>query len=124
MHESTAAMSVPINGEEIEVPGIPHLACPRCDNTLTWFADVEALHLAALAIYRERHGLLAATEIRALRVRRQLTQARLAALLRLGTNTISRWEAGRNVQSASMDVLLRLVRDVPGTLEYLRRHPA
>ncbi len=89
MHESTAAMSVPINGERIEVPGIPHLACPRCENTLTLFADVEVLHLAAFAIYRERHGLLAATEIRALRVRRRLTQARLAALLRLGTNPTS-----------------------------------
>jgi DNA-binding transcriptional regulator YiaG len=42
-------------------------------------------------------------------------------LLRLGGNTVSRWEAGRNVQSAAMDVLLRLIRDLPGSVEYLRR---
>jgi Helix-turn-helix len=50
-----------------------------------------------------------------------LTQAELARLLRLGANTISRWEAARNVQTASMDMLLRMIRDVPGTLDYLRR---
>jgi DNA-binding transcriptional regulator YiaG len=50
--------------------------------------------------------------------------AELAQLLRLGGNTLSRWEAGRNVQSAAMDVLLRLIRDVPASLEYLRAHAA
>jgi hypothetical protein len=32
--------------------------------------------------------------------------------------------AGRNVQTASMDMLLRLLRDLPGSLEYVRRHAA
>jgi DNA-binding transcriptional regulator YiaG len=50
-----------------------------------------------------------------------LTQEALARLLRLGSNTLSRWEAGRNVQTAAMDVLLRLLRDLPGSLDYLRR---
>lgn len=53
-----------------------------------------------------------------------LTQAELARLLRLGGNTISRWEAGRNVQTASMDMLVRLIRNLPGSLEYLRNHAA
>jgi len=44
--------------------------------------------------------------------------------LRLGANTISRWEAGRSVQTEAMDVLLRLLRDVPGSLDYLRAHAA
>ena len=42
----------------------------------------------------------------------------------LGGNTISRWEAGRNVQTTAMDILLRLIRDVPGSLHYLREHAA
>lgn len=33
-------------------------------------------------------------------------------------------EAGRNVQTASMDVLLRMVRDLPGSIEYLRHTAA
>jgi len=31
---------------------------------------------------------------------------------------------GRNVQTEAMDTLLRLIRDVPGSIEYLRRHAA
>ena len=41
-----------------------------------------------------------------------------------GGNTMSRWEAGRNVQTASMDMFLRMIRDLPGTLDYLRKHAA
>ena len=78
----------------------------------------------AIAIYRRRHGLLSADEIRAIRERFYLTQADLALLLRLGANTVSRWESGRNVQSAAMDMLLRLIRDVPGSIPYLRDRAA
>ncbi|WP_425160085.1 helix-turn-helix domain-containing protein, partial [Candidatus Binatus sp.] len=52
------------------------------------------------------------------------TQANLARLLRLGANTVSRWESGRNVQTAAMDILLRLIRDLPGSIDYLRSHAA
>jgi len=66
----------------------------------------------------------AADEIRSIRERFGLTQAELARLLRLGDYTISRWEAGRNVQAAAMDMLLRMIRDLPGSLDYLRKHAA
>jgi putative zinc finger/helix-turn-helix YgiT family protein len=86
--------------------------------------DARRLSEDATALYRRKHGLLSADEVRALRKQLGLTQARLARLLRLGANTISRWESGRNVQTAAMDVLLRLLRDVPGSLAYLRDHAA
>jgi len=44
--------------------------------------------------------------------------------MRLGANTLSRWESGRNVQTEATDTLLRLIRDVPGSIEYLRHHAA
>lgn len=78
----------------------------------------------AIALYRKKHGLLSADNIRAIRERFGLSQAELADLLRLGANTISRWESGRNVQSAAMDILLRLIRDLPGSIEYLRNPAA
>jgi len=55
-------------------------------------------------------------------VTHSVLSVQLAGLLRLGANTISRWEAGRNVQTAAMDVLLRLIRDIPASLTYLRKH--
>lgn len=53
-----------------------------------------------------------------------LTQADLARLLRLGANTVSRWESGRNVETAAMDMLLRLIRDLQGSLDCLRDYHA
>lgn len=82
------------------------------------------MHEDAVAIYRRKHGLLSADEIRSLRERFGLTQAELARLLRLGANTVSRWEAGRNAQTSAMDMLLRLIRDLPGSIEYRRDHAA
>ena len=87
------------------------------------FQDAKRLHEDAIAIYRKKHALLSADEVRAIRERFDLTQADLARLLRLGANTVSRWESGRNVQTVAMDILLRLVRDIPGSIEYLPTSP-
>ena len=77
-----------------------------------------------VSFYRKRHSLLSTGEIRAIRERFSLTQTDLARLLRLGANTVSRWESGRNAQTAAMDILLRMIRDLPGSLAYLRSQAA
>ena len=120
MREKQASLKFPVNGEEIAVADSPHLSCPKCREAVLRFDDARKLRQRALEVYRQKYGLLSAEDIRSIRERFGLTQAKLARLLRLGANTISRWEAARNVQTASMDVLLRMIRDIPGTLAYLR----
>jgi putative zinc finger/helix-turn-helix YgiT family protein len=117
-------LRLPVNGEEIAVPSAAHLSCPICGEVVLRYQDSKRLGEDAIAIYRKKHGLLSADEIRAIRERFELTQADLARLLRLGANTVSRWESGRNVQTAAMDMLLRLIRDLPGSINYLRDHAA
>lgn len=124
MAEKRGSLRLPVNGEEVSVPSALHLGCPKCGEIVLRFQDAKRLHEDAIAVYRKRHGLLSADEIRAIRERYSLTQADLARLLRLGGNTVSRWESGRNVQTAAMDILLRLIRDLPGSLDYLRDHAA
>jgi putative zinc finger/helix-turn-helix YgiT family protein len=124
MVERRGTLRLPVNGEEVVVPSARHLRCPKCAEVVLRFEDARRLNEDAVAAYRKKHQLLSADEIRALRERFKLKQADLAGLLRLGANTISRWESGRNVQTASMDVLLRLIRDVPGSIVYLRNHAA
>jgi len=124
MAETTATLKLPINGEEMAVPLSAHLKCPECGEIVLRRDHARSLREAALSRYRAAHGLLTGQEIRALRERHGLTQAQMAHLLRLGANTLSRWESGRNVQTAAMDVLMRLIRDVPGTLDYLRQQAA
>jgi len=120
MREKRGKLKLPVNGEEVAVSKAVHLACPQCREVVLRLDDARRLRVQALALYRDKHGLLSGEEIKAIRERFGLTQGALAELLRLGGNTISRWEAGRNVQTASMDVLLRMVRDLPGSIEYLR----
>jgi len=124
MREARGRLKLPINGEEITVPSASHLKCPKCGEIVLRFQEARRLHEDASEIYRRKHGLLSADEIRAIRERFDLTQAGLARLLRLGANTVSRWESGRNVQTAAMDMLLRLIRDLPGSIDYLRDHAA
>src|SRR5262249_31692165 len=124
MKESRGRLSLPINGEEVSVPSAAHLKCPKCGEVVLRFQDAKRLHEDAIAIYRKKHGLLSADEIRSIRERFNLKQADLAGLLHLGANTVSRWESGRNVQTAAMDILLRLIRDLPGSIDYLRDHAA
>jgi putative zinc finger/helix-turn-helix YgiT family protein len=124
MREARGRLKLPINGEEITVPSASHLKCPKCGEIVLRFQEARRLHEDASEIYRRKHGLLSAHEIRAIRERFDLTQAGLARLLRLGANTVSRWESGRNVQTAAMDMLLRLIRDLPGSIDYLRNHAA
>src|SRR5262245_25941230 len=122
MVEKRGRLRLPVNGEEMVVPGAAHRHCPKCGEVVLRTSEARRLAEDAIALYRRKHGLLAADQIRGLRERFGLTQAAFARLLRLGSNTLSRWEAGRNVQTEAMDTLLRLIRDVPGTIDYLRAH--
>lgn len=124
MQEVKDSLVFLVNGEEVIVPDSPHLLCQKCGEIMMRLDESRKLREKALELYRGKYKLLFADEILSLRERLDLTQAELAELLRLGVNTISRWESGRNVQTAAMDVLLRLVRDVPGSLEYLRKRAA
>lgn len=124
MVEKRSTLRLLVNGEEIAVPSIAHLSCPKCGEVVLRLQDSKRLGEGAISLYRKKHGLLSADEIRAIRERFSLTQAGLARLLRLGANTVSRWESGRNVQTAAMDMLLRLIRDLPGSIDYLRDHAA
>jgi HTH-type transcriptional regulator / antitoxin MqsA len=124
MKEARGSLRTPVSGDDLAVPNVPHFKCAKCGEQVLTYTQARRFEEDAVALYRKKHGLLSGDEIRAIRERSRLTQLELARLLRLGPNTISRWEAGRNVQSAALDVLLRLLRDLPGSLEYLRDHAA
>ena len=52
------------------------------------------------------------------------TDAGALARYRSRHHLLTAWEAGRTVQTAALNVLLRLLRDPPGSLAYLKRHAA
>ncbi len=124
MVATTGELPVVVSGEQVLVAGVEYLRCASCGEVTLRYESARALQEHGVEVYRQRHDLLTAEEIRALRQQLGLTQAQLAALLQLGLNTVSRWESGRNVQSGALDILLKLLRDVPGTLDYLQKRAA
>lgn len=67
MRERKAILRIPVNGEEIGVPGAPHLRCPRCHEVVLRMDQARQLRERALEAYRTRYELLSAAEIRAIR---------------------------------------------------------
>ncbi len=65
-------------------------------------------------------GLLADSDIRALRERLSLSQDQLSDLLGCGKKSLSRWENGREYPSQLVNTLLRLLEEKKVTPEDLR----
>ena len=112
MAERRSALKLPVNGEEVSVPSALHLRCPKCDEVALRFSDSRRLQEDAIAVYRKKHGLLSADEIRGIRQRFGLTQIELAHLLHLGANTISRWESTIGSERASEIIASGRVREL------------
>ncbi len=124
MEQRQGPLSYRVHGEDIEVPDVRHLGCSHCGEVVFSLEQANAWSNAAVQRYRHKHGLLSAVEIRALREHLGLSQSELAGLLRLDTDTIARWESDRQTQTMTLDVLLRMLRDVPGNLDSLRARAA
>jgi putative zinc finger/helix-turn-helix YgiT family protein len=110
-----------VNGETILVRGVAHRRCPRCDEILLWIGHLSLVQQKAVEQDRRKHGLLTGAEIREIRECLHLTRVQLTDLLRLGANTVSSWESA---QSTSMDLLLRILRELPQARRYLKKHAA
>lgn len=61
-----------------------------------------------------RKGLLSPREIKGIREKYGLTQARMAQILQVGEKNFSRWENGIAMQSRAMDSLIRQFEKRPG----------
>lgn len=81
--------------------------------------EMDSLMVRASSTIRAQDGLLLPSEIKALRHRSGLTQTQLEELLGAGAKTVVRWEKGTVIQNGATDTLLRVLRDVPESLQYL-----
>jgi putative zinc finger/helix-turn-helix YgiT family protein len=83
------------------------LACPNCDyQTIDGSAMPEYARLLSDE-YRAAHNLLTSDELRTLRERLGMSQAKFADYLGVGVASVKRWEMGR-IQESAMDELIRL----------------
>jgi putative zinc finger/helix-turn-helix YgiT family protein len=100
-----------------------YLQCEGCGELLVDPKDSTAASQRAADQVRREEGLLTSAEIIAVRNKLGLTQREFERLLRVGKNTVVRWEAGTVVQNPALDDKIRGLRDVPEFADYLaQRH--
>lgn len=87
---------------------LPVVACAACGEAYLG-TDAEMIQHEAVCHYL---GRLTPSEIRALRDRHGLTQAKLAERTGIGIASIKRWENGTVIQNASLDARLRQVDEL------------
>jgi putative zinc finger/helix-turn-helix YgiT family protein len=89
---------------------MPGLRCTKCGfATIDSIASAEFTRLVSDA-YREKHGLLIGSELRARREQLRMSQQQFADYLGVGVASVKRWELGQ-VQDKAMDELIRLKTD-------------
>jgi putative zinc finger/helix-turn-helix YgiT family protein len=115
---------VRIHRERFSVSPGHYLKCPSCGEELYGIKEFGRQQDEAYAAYRKKYNLLAPDEVRDVREKSGMTIAAFAVLLRVTEFEASRWESGRSPQSAIMDTVLRMIRDVPGSIDYLRKRAA
>lgn len=116
---STEPLTEMYKGEEITVSGLEYFICSNCGEVVmsAEMADKQAREMAR--VYASRHALLSPAEITSLRKKLGLTQAQFESLIGVSRPTVCRWERGSSQQSETANILMRMIRDVPGAARYL-----
>ena len=97
---------------------IDGLKTPKCRNCGQFMLDIEALELLTAALYRKAN-LLTPEQIRQHRLKANMTQHELASALGVADPVVERWERAGQIQSRSLDNLLRLFFGLPQVREIL-----
>lgn len=103
--EAQGEIAQEFRGETLRVC-TPVMRCAACGWETLGPGQVDKLRVATADAYRRRRGLLASTEIRAIRESAGLGQRAFAAALDVGEASIPRWESWQ-VQEAVYDERIR-----------------
>jgi|GEM_PF-3466558 len=100
---------------KVRAENVPVEKCDRCGEEMSGPAAARVRHEAIC----RAAGLLAPSEIKAIRDEFGWSQQHMAELTDIGIATLSRWERGRLLQNRSHNKILQAIRDCPPFREYL-----
>lgn len=109
-----AVIEQEFRGETFHVQ-CPALACSNCGWITMELNQVDELRKLTADAYREKHGLLTSSKIKAIRKLLGKNQRDFAAMLGVGEASVKRWETGF-VQEKAYDRLIRMTlgKAMPG----------
>ena len=116
---ATHALDVNHRGQTIRVGGLAHSVCSECGADPVLPDQARRNHAIISDARRANDDLLTGAQIRAIRAKLSLSQARASELFGGGANAFSKYERGEVAQSVPMDRLLRLANAFPLVLEFL-----
>ena len=119
MTSQVADMTARIRGEEIAVRAEARV-CNKCGFQVMNEEQSAAYTIASADAFREKHGLLTSSEMKALRRHLGMSQQTFANYLKVGVASVKRWEAGL-VQDEAMDELIRVKSDLAAARANVRR---
>ena len=97
--------------KEEQIKAIIHVRiCKTCGNEVLDEEIEKENEATVYKIYRERKGLLLPEEIKAIRMKYDMSQSAFARILGFGEKTITRYERGA-IQDIAHDNLIRLMSD-------------
>lgn len=99
-----------VRGEKLTV-SVEAQVCGRCGSQVMTEDQSSAYTTAIADAYRDQHGLLTSTDLKAIRARLGMSQRTFARFLRVGEASVKRWESGL-IQDESHDELIRLKTDI------------
>jgi len=108
-------------GERFVTVEAEYSRCTSCGEIVFDLNQAEAMERAAVGLVRREEGLLAPSEIEAIRARYGLSQAAFEQLIHAGPKTVTRWERGTVAPNGTADTLLRILRDRPDVVDQLAR---
>ncbi|MBI3757946.1 MAG: type II toxin-antitoxin system MqsA family antitoxin [Deltaproteobacteria bacterium] len=107
-------------GVTLQIDNYGVFACPICGEEYLDHVLIQETEPQIRNWQRQVDGLLTTEEIKAIRKKIGVSQAEFSRVLGGGPKSFAKYETGVVNQSAAMDQLLRLIRDVPGVWENLK----
>ncbi len=105
----------------LPIPGFEYSVCDQCGFEVV-SAEQDRRNGRRIADAKRLHiGLLSSTQIKNLRAQHGLSQSVAAKVFGGGPNVFSKYESGEVLQSASKDLLMRLVLEHPHLVDDLKR---
>ncbi|WP_423906872.1 type II toxin-antitoxin system MqsA family antitoxin [Candidatus Spongiihabitans sp.] len=102
-----------------QVKGLECCLCDSCGCAPVLTDQIKRNEIKIADTKRKRIGLLTSAEIKAIRIKLNLTQKRAAEIFGGGANAFSKYERGYAIQSEAMDKLIRVAAKLPDAYSML-----
>lgn len=108
-------------GETLSIPNYITYACSECGEAIVDNATLKESGKKLKDFQRRVDGLLSGEQIKAIRLKLELTQEQMADIVGGGLKSLARYESGQVCQSKGMDNLLRILDAYPETLKVIKK---